>query len=122
MAERTKGKTFNPEGAGFDTKTAKRLIEENPLTIEKPSSYIGDEVANKNSFQAWVWHPEINEYKKHSSSRDPETGLILKGKRHKTFNKTVEAESRLGFEITKKGNRYYSNKPKRRLSVGGLEQ
>lgn len=41
----------------------------------------------------------------------PETGLILKGRNHPTFNETIEAEKKLGYEIYKaKDGRYYSRK------------
>ena len=45
----------------------------------------------------------------HYQSRIPETGLLLKGKGHKTWNKTVDGEEKAGFKIFKgKDNRYYS--------------
>ena len=45
----------------------------------------------------------------HWQSRDPETGLILKGRSHSTFDKTLEGEDRAGYEIQKgKDGRYYS--------------
>jgi len=47
----------------------------------------------------------------HLPSRDATTGLILKGRKHPTFDKTVEAEQRLGFKIIKVGDRFYSFKP-----------
>ena len=43
-------------------------------------------------------------------SRVPETGLILKGRNHPTFDKTIEAEKKAGYEIYKKNNRYFSRK------------
>ncbi len=48
----------------------------------------------------------------HFPSRVPETGLILKGRRHPTFNKTVAAEKRLGFTIRKRGKRFFSTRGK----------
>lgn len=47
----------------------------------------------------------------HWPSRDPKTGLILKGRKHPTFDKTIEAEKALGYTIIKKGTRYYSVPP-----------
>lgn len=45
----------------------------------------------------------------HYPSRVPETGLLLKGKNHPTFSKTLEAEKKLGYEVYKgKDGRYYS--------------
>ena len=44
----------------------------------------------------------------HYPSRVPSTGLLLKGRKHPTWHKTVEAEEKMGYEIIKIGNRYYS--------------
>lgn len=55
----------------------------------------------------------------HYPSRSSKTGQILKGKNHKTYNKTVKGEADAGYEIYKgKGDRYYSRKIKK-LSEGG---
>ena len=48
----------------------------------------------------------------HWASRNPETGLILKGRGHPTWSKTVAGEEKAGYEIYKKGKRYYSRKKK----------
>ena len=45
----------------------------------------------------------------HWSSRIPETGLLLKGSKHETWHKTLEAEKKLGCKVLKKKDgRYYS--------------
>ena len=41
----------------------------------------------------------------HMPSRVPETGLLLKGTKHETWHKTVEAENVLGNKIVKKGGK-----------------
>lgn len=47
----------------------------------------------------------------HWPSRDPQSGLILKGAGHSTFSKTKAAEARHGYDIVKgKDGRYYSKK------------
>jgi len=48
----------------------------------------------------------------HYPSRVSETGQILKGKQHPTFNKTIQGEEKLGYKIAKndKDGRYYSYK------------
>lgn len=47
----------------------------------------------------------------HWPSREPKTGQILKGRKHKTFHLTVEADEKLGYKMTKgKDGRYYSQK------------
>ena len=49
----------------------------------------------------------------HWSSREPKTGRLLKGRKHKTWNKTVEGERKAGYEIYKgKDGFYYSRKKK----------
>ena len=46
----------------------------------------------------------------HWPSRVPQTGLQLKGKKHKTWYLSEAAEKRLGYRIYKKDGRYYSIK------------
>ena len=83
MPKRRK-KVFDPEGAGYDSATAKAFG-------------LGP---NKSG---------------HFPSRVPNTGLILKGRNHPTFQKTLNAEKKLGNVVRKrKDGRYYSNKPTRR--------
>ena len=55
----------------------------------------------------------IQDSTKHWPSRDPNTGQILKGRKHKTWRRTVNAEFKAGFEIYKgKDGKYYSRKIK----------
>jgi hypothetical protein len=45
----------------------------------------------------------------HWQSRVPETGLLLKGSKHKTWNLTLEGEKKAGCKVIKKNDgRYYS--------------
>jgi hypothetical protein len=46
----------------------------------------------------------------HWSSRDPRSGMLLKGRGHPTFDKGVEADRALGYELEKRGGRYYTLK------------
>lgn len=47
----------------------------------------------------------------HWPSREPRTGLILKGKKHPTFHKTLKADKELGYRMQKRiDGRYYSIK------------
>lgn len=49
----------------------------------------------------------------HWSSREPKSGQILKGRKHKTFHLTEKGEADAGYEITKgKDGRYYSQPSK----------
>jgi len=45
----------------------------------------------------------------HWPSRDPKTGLILKGRRHPTFTLTEQGEEKAGHKISKRDGRYYSS-------------
>jgi len=102
---------FDPEGVGYDDQTAAPWIRKHPLTIPKPVGYQGDVLQNEGAFQSWQWHPELNDYVKHSGSRHPITGQILKGRGHKTFHLTEQGEKEAGYEIYKgEGDKYYSRK------------
>ena len=46
----------------------------------------------------------------HWPSRVPSTGLILKGKKHKTFGLTEAGEGMAGYKMIKKSGRYFSVK------------
>lgn len=49
----------------------------------------------------------------HWPSREPKTGMLLKGKGHKTWNLTEKGEADAGYEIYKgEDGRYYSRKGK----------
>jgi hypothetical protein len=58
----------------------------------------------------------------HYQSRVPETGMILKGKNHPTFHKTVKADEELGYRIVQgTDGRYYSfKKPLARAEGGAI--
>ena len=109
---------FDPEGAGYDHQTANQLKQMFPLTVPRPQGYQGNEVFNDGAFDAWIWHPEFRDidntkggYLKHSSSRDPRTGMMLKGRQHDTFQQAVDADLKLGYAMQKgEGGRYYSRK------------
>lgn len=45
----------------------------------------------------------------HWPSRNPETGQILKGRKHPTISRTKKAEKEMGYKITKKKGVLYSN-------------
>jgi hypothetical protein len=50
----------------------------------------------------------LGDDKPHWPSRDPATGMMLKGLTHPTFVKAIEADGELGFKLKKKGDRYYT--------------
>ena len=102
---------FKPDGDGFDEATARRLRKERPLTIPKPKTKPAGPVPekfNEGAFEAWVWHPEENDWAVHGGSLDPATGMLLKGMKHPTVQKTIEYEKSQGREFVKrKDGRYY---------------
>jgi hypothetical protein len=71
---------FDPEGSGYDYESAKKH------------------------------GVKMDPVSKHWQSREPKTGLLLKGRGHKTWHKTVAGEKKAGYEIYKKNGRYYSRK------------
>ncbi len=48
----------------------------------------------------------------HWSSREAKTGLLLKGRKHKTWDLLEKGEKKAGYRVFKKGNRYYSEPKK----------
>lgn len=46
----------------------------------------------------------------HWPSRDPRTGMLLKGRKHPTFDKGVAVDEELGYRLEKRGGRYYTVK------------
>ena len=105
---------FDPEGSGYDKKTADELIEMWPLTIPKPDrygEYEGETIEQQDAFEAWVWHEDVKDWEPHGGSLDPRTGMLLKGMKHSTINLTLEEEERLGtnkFEYNPLKGRYFS--------------
>jgi len=73
---------FDPEGEGYD-----------------------DETATKYGLKP---DPKT----KHWQSRIPETGLLLKGRKHKTWNLLEKGEKEAGYEIYKHTDGRYYSKPK----------
>jgi hypothetical protein len=54
--------------------------------------------------------------KGHLPTRDYKTGMILKGKKHETFSKGVQEDFKKGYQLKKKGERYYTIKSKREFN------
>lgn len=46
----------------------------------------------------------------HWPSRDPKTGVILKGRKHPTFSKTIKGEKEAGYKIEKRADGRYISK------------
>lgn len=78
-------KTFDPEGDDYDYESAKAAG-----------------LAPK---------PVDDDDRPHWPSRHPETGMLLKGRKHKTFQMGVDEDERLGYKLSKgKNGRYYTHK------------
>ena len=106
---------FDPEGSGYDKKTALELMELMPLTMPKPKrkgKFEGEEVQQKKeAFQSWVWHEDVEDWEPHGGSLDPRTGMLLKGMKHSSIDKTFAREKELGthkFEFNPLKGRYFS--------------
>jgi hypothetical protein len=55
----------------------------------------------------------------HWQSREPDSGMMLKGRKHPTFGKGVEEDRRKGYGLEKQNGRYYT-KPFKRYDMGGF--
>lgn len=91
---------FDAEGAGYDDATAQTYGL-------KP-----DETGH------WQSRIELPEEETHQLGLPEGSGLILKGRTHPTFDKTIKGEEEAGYAIYKKGDRYYSV-PKERIREDG---
>ena len=87
---RAKSKTFNPEGDEYDMETA---LEWNM----KPDSS-----------GHWGSVVPVDKETAKDLGISEHSYLMLKGAKHKTYNKAVAAEIKRGYRIVKKRNRYYS--------------
>jgi len=104
---------FNLRSSKYDEKTRTELQKLFPLTAPKPTDPPVDganEVSNEGSFDAWVWHPELNDWKVHGGSIDPRTNMVLKGTNHPSFSETKKAEYKRGNEFFEKDGRLFTRK------------
>jgi len=85
MPPKKKTAKFNPEGSGYDMDFAK-------ASGMKPSKQ--------------------SDGKLHWSSREPNSGRLLKGRQHPTWDKLVDGEKRAGYKIYKAKDGYYYSKKK----------
>lgn len=81
----TGGSGFDPEGGDYDYATARAR------GMGPAGSEAGENMG-------------------HWPSRDPETGMILKGRRHPTFDLAIEEDAKLGYRMKKKDGRYFTEK------------
>jgi hypothetical protein len=113
-----KNNKIDPE-TGRRVKTYKTL-EEATVAAKRRSSRLKQGGFNpEGSGYDYKRAKELN-YKKdekgHLPTRDYKTGMILKGKKHKTFSKGVQEDFKKGYQLKKKGDRYYTIKSKREFN------
>lgn len=81
---------FSAEGSGYDYDTARRA----GITPDASGH--------------WPSRVELPPEKAKALGLPPGSGVILKGRGHETFDKTVQGEKQAGYQIIKLGDRYYS--------------
>lgn len=84
------GGAFDPEGSSFDEATARAA----GMTRDE-AGHMGSVIEAPDEMKTRLGLPA-------------ESFLVLKGRRHPTFDKAVAAEEARGFKIVKAGNRYFS--------------
>jgi hypothetical protein len=93
-ADKSKVVKFNPEGDGYDYETARKYG-------------MGADGTGENAGHWGSVAPASKEDKQKYKLPD-ESYVILKGRKHETWQKAVNGEQERGFEIKKFGNRYFS--------------
>lgn len=64
---------------------------------------------DEKQFKKWGLKTEIqDDGKPHGPSRVPQTGQILKGRKHDTWNKAVEGERKAGMRFFKYKGKYFT--------------
>lgn len=89
-----KEQPFDPEGPGYDYTTA-RAVGMGPDGKGEDEGHWGSVAQTSKAAREKYGLPE-------------DSYMILKGKSHETFDKAVKGEEERGFEVIKKGDRYYS--------------
>jgi hypothetical protein len=92
--DKSKVVKFNPEGDGYDYETARKYG-------------MGADGTGENAGHWGSVAPASKEDKQKYKLPD-ESYVILKGRKHETWQKAVNGEQERGFEIKKFGNRYFS--------------
>lgn len=94
MSDKLMGRKFDPKGDGFDMDTARAFgMEPEPDGPNK--GHFGSVVPTTRDQQQILGLPR-------------ESYMLLKGRKHPTFNKAVAAEERRGFEVKQFGDRFFS--------------
>ena len=85
---------FNPKGKGYDYKSA----------IKAGMGADGTGV-NKGH---WGSVAPTTEEERKKYNLPPESYILVKGKKHKSWDIAIQYEVKRGFKVIKKGNRYFS--------------
>lgn len=93
--QETTGNSFNAEGSDYDMETA-------------VAAGLEPEIDPKDGKPHWGSVVPASDVDKAKYNLPEESYMLLKGKKHKTWNLAVEGEEERGFEVKKFGNRYYS--------------
>ncbi len=92
------GAVFDADSDAYDYETAKRY---------------GMGADGKGEDQGhWGSRVELND-KDRPEDLPQGTGIMLKGSKHETWDKAVKGEQEAGFDVVKRGSRYYSVPKKR---------
>lgn len=110
------GAGFNPESDEYNEVVGELLKKKYPLIIPKPP--IPDDPTKEKTVEqegpyaheAWVWHPEEKDWFKHQASFDIDSGMLLKGMKHKSIDNTIAGEKGYS-EIYKADDGYYYRRP-----------
>ena len=89
----------------FDISSLLRLL---PIMMEMGKFNPSKDMYDYGSAQLHGIQPDSSD---HWQSRVPETGLLLKGGQNPTWGETVLGESLGGYDMEKRGDRWYSHNP-----------
>ena len=86
---------FDPEGSGYDMKSAKKSGMKPVIDPEDGLPHYGSVI-------------EATKQQKSKYGLPDESYMLLKGKEHETWDKAIQAEADRGFRVKKFGDRYFS--------------
>lgn len=93
------------------------------MSIKEAKRKIFDPEGSGYDYETAIKHGLKADETGHWPSRVPETGQLLKGRKHSTWHKTEKGEREAGYKIYKHENgRYYSNKIHRLVDISGGER
>ena len=94
-------------------------VSDPAVTVNKPIPF--DPEGQGYDYQSAMTAGILPDETGHWASRDPRTGLLLKGRSHETWNKTLTGEEEAGYEVYQgEDGRYYSRQKALETSTGKL--